>query len=188
MRQDTRRIATRAEIDAYLVGVDEYWDFAGFPLWENPRFTDAPSLALHDLLGAAPPAQITLFVLSTVENQVNNGGLEQLFFNRVDEIHLIRAAIAEFGWQELTTRFEGEFAKAFGEAAKGKLAALNANFQADFRGGSSKEQTWSHFQKVYKEVDCDAFNSWFYAAQKEFHERIADFVHAHLCELFEMQS
>lgn len=188
---DTRRVATREEIERSLKD-DEHgeWFADQFALWDNPRFADIKWASLSDLQGQITPAQMTLIVLTTIMNQVANGGLEQCFFNYESDAHLLRAEVDALGWQELSGRFRQKFDAAFeARNTKGLLQTLKA---AEYQGSDTGEpypKPFSHFVKIYDVFDFEDFNEWLLVdGYPELVTRFKAFVRAKEAELFDVSN
>lgn len=187
---DTRRVATTEEI-AHSLQNDEYgdWNPDEFALWDNPRFAKLKWSSLSDLEGRITPAQLTLLSLSTLINQVANGGLEQCFFNYEGDARLLRASVDALGWPELSDRFRQKFDAALeAQGAKGLLQTLKA---AEYQGedtGDPGAQPFSHFVKIYDVFDFDDFNEWLLVdGYPELIARLKAFVRANELALFDIR-
>ena len=186
---DTRRIATRHEVESSLQD-DEYGDWFAdqFALWDNPRFAGLQWSSLGDLRGRITPSQLTLLSVSTLINQVANGGLEQCFFNYESDAPLLRTQIDALGWPELSDRFKEKFEAAFETTnTKGLLQTLKAAEHEGSDVGDPEAKPFSHFVKIYDVFDFDDFNEWLLVeGYPGLTARLKAFIRANEAELFDV--
>ncbi len=113
---ETRRRTTRAELVAFYASAKPgWWHFDNFPLADNPRFNavDWNSFDDEGYLRLTRAQQILNSVALLQQQVFQNGVFGVLGFGKHTS-HL-RAAIAEFGWPELSRCFDALFVDAFGE-------------------------------------------------------------------------
>jgi hypothetical protein len=184
---DTRRKATAAELETFYSAADNpFWDFGDFLLWGNPNFTRVRWRALSDrAIKRLPAVQRVVLVMNIVDGEINNGGIEQLFFNRVYDMDIIAHDVDAFGWEEFAVRFRRQYDAAFGSKKRALIENLNRRFQVAVARGGDHNEAWGEFRKVYAEVPGGELNDWYYEepTKRQFNRAMLQFVRNHEPEL-----
>ncbi|MGD9979325.1 MAG: DUF4375 domain-containing protein [Hyphomonadaceae bacterium] len=184
---DTRRKATAAELEIFCAAADDpFWDFGDFLLWGNPRFARLKWRSLSDrAIKRLPVVQRVVLVMHIVDGEINNGGIEQLFFNHVYDMEIIAHDVDAFGWEEFTTRFRRQYDAVFGSKKRDFIENLNRRFQAAVARGGDHNEAWVEFRKVYAEVPGDELNDWYHEepTKRQFNVAMLQFIRDHEPEL-----
>jgi len=178
-----RRRANAAELELFYAAAEHpLWDFGDFLLWGNPAFAKLKWQTMNDVVIKRLPApQRVVLAMNIVDGQINNGGIEQLFFNHVHDIDVIAECVAAFGWTEFSARFQVLYETALSDERRGRIEGFNKAFQQAVARNGDHIEAWSEFRKVYTEVSGDALNDWYYEqpTSQQFNQAMLKFVCAH---------